>query len=178
MKVAVGLRRVAAGKRTSGRRAAQIAEDMAKRFYSMFWGREDVFAKRSRSGAYFPQCDNRWKADLCPKMRGEKAVCSECKNQKWTRLDAGKIVAHLLGYKEDGSDVIGVYPLLQDGTCRFLVFDFDNHEKGAEAADLPTQINRWQEEVDALRRICQDNGIHALTERFAFRQRSPPVDIL
>ena len=27
MKVAVGLRRVAAGKRTSGRRAAQIAED-------------------------------------------------------------------------------------------------------------------------------------------------------
>ena len=64
-----------------------ITEDMAKRFYSMFWGREDVFAKRSRSGAYFPQCDNRWKADLCPKMRGEKAVCSECKNQKWTRLE-------------------------------------------------------------------------------------------
>lgn len=142
-----------------------ITEDMAKRFYSMFWGREDVFAKRSRSGAYFPQCDNRWKADLCPKMRGEKAVCSECKNQKWTRLDAGKIVAHLLGYKEDGSDVIGVYPLLQDGTCRFLVFDFDNHEKGAEAADFANTDNRWQEEVDALRRICQDNGIHALTER-------------
>ena len=28
MKVAVGLRRVAAGKRTSGRRAAQIADDI------------------------------------------------------------------------------------------------------------------------------------------------------
>lgn len=26
--------------------------------------------------------------------------------------------------------MLGVYPLLADGTCRFLVFDFDNHEKG------------------------------------------------
>ena len=41
-----------------------------------------------------------------------------------------KIIAHLLGTKEDGSDVIGVYPLLSNGTCRFIVFDFDNHEKG------------------------------------------------
>ena len=34
-----------------------------------------------------------------------------------------KIIVHLLGIKEDGSDVIGVYPLLPNGTCRFLVFD-------------------------------------------------------
>ena len=39
-----------------------------------------------------------------------------------------KIIAHLLGTKEDGSDVIGVYPLLPNGTCRFIVFDFDNHQ--------------------------------------------------
>ena len=32
---------------------------------------------------------------------------------------------------KNGTDVIGVYPLLADGTCRFLVFDFDNHEKAA-----------------------------------------------
>nr|WP_243006985.1 hypothetical protein [Dorea sp. AM58-8] len=47
-----------------------------------------------------------------------------------------KIIAHLLGTKEDGSDVIGVYPLLPNGTCRFIVFDFDNHEKGAEVTDF------------------------------------------
>lgn len=47
-----------------------------------------------------------------------------------------KITTHLLGYKEDGSDVIGVYPLLPDGRCRFIVFDFDNHEKVEEATDL------------------------------------------
>ena len=46
-----------------------------------------------------------------------------------------KIIAHLLGTKEDGSDVIGVYPLLPNGTCRFIVFDFDNHEKGAEVTE-------------------------------------------
>ena len=26
----------------------------------MFWGREDVYAKRGKNGGYFPQCDNRW----------------------------------------------------------------------------------------------------------------------
>lgn len=51
-----------------------------------------------------------------------------------------KIISHLLGYKEDGSDVIGVYPLLPDGTCRFIVFDFDNHEKGRKQRILLTQI--------------------------------------
>ena len=41
----------------------------------------------------------------------------------------GKIVDHLASYKEDGTDVIGVYPLLPDGICRFLVFDFDKFKK-------------------------------------------------
>ena len=100
----------------------------------MFWGREDVYAKRARNGGYFPQCDNRWNSYLCPKQQKKKVYCDECSNRKWTRLDVKKIITHLLGYKEDESDVIGVYPLLPDGTCRFLVFDFDNHEKDAGIA--------------------------------------------
>ena len=36
-----------------------ITEKMAIRFFSMFWGREDVYARRSKNGSYFPQCDNR-----------------------------------------------------------------------------------------------------------------------
>ena len=31
-----------------------ITENMAKRFFSMFWGREDVYAKRGKNGGYFP----------------------------------------------------------------------------------------------------------------------------
>lgn len=142
-----------------------ITEEMAKRFFSMFWGREDVYAKRGKSGGYFPQCDNRWDARFCPKQRGEKMFCDECENTKWTKLDVKKIIAHLLGYKEDGSDVIGVYPLLPNGTCRFIVFDFDNHEKGAEATDFANTDTEWHKEVDALRKMCEINGIKPLIER-------------
>lgn len=38
-----------------------ITEEMATRFFSMFWRRADVYAKRGRNGGYFPQCDNRWR---------------------------------------------------------------------------------------------------------------------
>ena len=76
-----------------------------------------------------------------------------------------KIIAHLLGTKEDGSDVIGVYPLLPNGTCRFIVFDFDNHEKGAEVTDFANTDNEWHKEVDALRKMCELNGIRPLVER-------------
>lgn len=144
---------------------AYITEEMATRFFAMFWGREDVYAKRGRNGGYFPQCDNRWNDRLCPKQRGEKIFCDECENTKWTRLDVKKIIAHLMGNREDGSDVIGVYPLLPNGTCRFIVFDFDNHEKGAEATDFANTDNEWHKEVDALRKICELNGIKPLVER-------------
>ncbi len=123
------------------------------------------------------KCDNRWDAKLCPKQRGEKMICDDCDNKKWTKLDVKKIVAHLLGYKEDGSDVIGIYPLLPDGTCRFIVFDFDNHEKGAEATDFANADVEWHKEVDALRKICEINGIHPLVERSRSGERRSRMDI-
>ena len=73
-------------------------------------------------------------------------------------MDVKKIIAHLLGTKEDGSDVIGVYPLLPNGTCRFIVFDFDNHEKGAEVTDFANTDNEWHKEVEALRKMCELRG--------------------
>ena len=142
-----------------------ITEKMAVRFFSMFWGREDVYAKRGKKGGYFLQCDNRWNSSLCPKQQGKKIFCNECEHKKWTKVSARKIIAHLIGNKEDGSDVIGVYPLLPDGKCRFIVFDFDNHEKGAEATDFANIDDEWHKEVDALRKICIINGIKPLVER-------------
>lgn len=61
--------------------------------------------------------------------------------------------------------MLGIYPLLADGTCRFLVFDFDNHEKGAESTDFANTDDEWHDEVDALRLICERNGISPLVER-------------
>lgn len=55
--------------------------------------------------------------------------------------------------------------MLADGTCRFIVFDFDNHEKGAEKTDFANVDEGWHKEVDALRRICENNGIKPLVER-------------
>ena len=75
------------------------------------------------------------------------------------------ILAHLYGKSYNGSDVIGVYPLLKDGTCRFLVFDFDNHEKNAEKKDFANTDEAWMEEVEAMRMICSLNGIDPLVER-------------
>lgn len=142
-----------------------ITEDLVNKYFAMFWGRTDVYAKRGTKGGYFPQCNNRWKDRICPKQRGEKINCEVCEHREWTKLEPRKIIEHLLGNREDGADVLGIYPLLPDGTCRFLVFDFDNHEKGAEKTDFANTDEEWHEEVDALRRICESNGITPLVER-------------
>lgn len=147
-----------------------ITEDMARRFFARFWGREDVYAKRSvnkKTGkaGYFPQCDNFWHYGICPKANRVKIQCGKCENQCYSKLNIEQIVKHLKGEKEDASDVIGVYPLLPDDTCRFIVFDFDNHEKGAEENDFANTDNAWKEEVDAVRTICKEQGIDALVER-------------
>lgn len=142
-----------------------ITEDLVNKYFAMFWGRIDVYAKRGTKGGYFPQCNNRWKDRICPKQRGEKINCEVCEHREWTKLEPRKIIEHLLGNRENGADVLGIYPLLPDGTCRFLVFDFDNHEKGAEKTDFVNTNEEWHEEVDALRRICESNGITPLVER-------------
>ncbi len=101
-----------------------ISDDDAKRFFAMFWGRTDVYAKRGKKGGYFPQCDNRWNDSLCPKQKGQKQICDDCNHKCWSKLELYQIKAHLAGKKDDGADVIGVYPLLPDGTCRFLSVRF------------------------------------------------------
>ncbi|MDR2571606.1 MAG: hypothetical protein LBD23_15120, partial [Oscillospiraceae bacterium] len=56
----------------------------ANRFFSMFWGRQDVFAKRSIKGAYYPQCANLWK-QVCPRQQKQKQLCENCesKSRRW-----------------------------------------------------------------------------------------------
>ena len=137
---------------------------IANKFFSMFWGRQDVYAKRSKKGAYYPQCENRWK-HICPKQQKQRKICEDCELKSWVRLTPQVVLAHLNGYKDDGTDVIGVYPAHSDGTCRFIVFDFDSHEKGSEENDFANTDNEWYDEVEALRLICKDNGIDTLVER-------------
>jgi len=147
-----------------------ITIEDARKFFSYFWGRMDVYSRRvenkktGRAG-YFPQCNNFWKFGVCPKADGTKTACKNCKNRVWTKLTPDKIVEHLLGNRANGSDVIGIYPLFPDGTTRFLVFDFDNHEEDGMGAEFETANCKWTEEVDALREICRINDIPSLVER-------------
>lgn len=71
-----------------------ITEEMATHFFSMFWGREDVYAKRGKNGGYFPQCDNRWNDRLCPKQRGEKMFCDECENSTLSATNSTTDTVH------------------------------------------------------------------------------------
>ena len=141
-------------------------EEMANEFFGYFWGRKDVFARRGKNGGYFPQCAARWNNSLCPKARDAKVFCDEdCAYKAWRPLELWMIRQHLEGRKEDCTDVLGVYPLFPDNTCRFLVFDFDNHEKDSYKNDDANTDDLWKSEVDALHRICEMNGIDVLVER-------------
>ena len=140
--------------------------DMAKEFYSYFWGRTDVYAVRGKVGGYFPRCKAWWNNPSCPKKADKKKFCDEdCIYKEWDELVPWKILNHLKGQRDDCTDVIGVYPLFPNNTCRFLVFDFDNHEKDAYKNDDANTDDLWKSEVDALRHICKLANIDALTER-------------
>ena len=128
-------------------------------FYSYFRGRKDVYVKRNAKKGYYTQCNNFWKAGICPKERDEKVKCQDCPAKDYKELKISVMLEHLKGTKEDCSDVIGLYPLFPDGTCWFLVFDFDNHDEDAAPS------KDWEQEVDTLRKICFSMGIDALVER-------------
>lgn len=135
-----------------------ITDKLAAYFLTLFQGRRDVYALRGSKGGYFPQCLNRWK-DHCPKQNKKKMSCQECPYREWKALDREAGKKHLLGYKDNCTDVIGLYPLLEDDTCKLLVFDFDNHD------EENSEKNDWKDEIDAIRKICNENGIDVLIER-------------
>ena len=146
-----------------------ITENMANQFFSMFWGRQDVYAKRSVNketgkAAYYPQCNNFW-TNVCHKKIKDGINCKDCKNRSYKTITKKDILNHLQGNAYNASDVIGVYPLLSNGTCRFMVFDFDNHDKDAEEKDFANSDDTWVEEVESMREICVLNGIEPLVER-------------
>lgn len=137
-----------------------LTEKHAILLYSLFRGRKDVFSRRSVNkeghAVYYPVCGNFWKNGVCPKRDGKKVKCMECSNRVWVPLTQRVLLSHLQGKKEDGSDVVGIYPMLPDETCWFLVFDFDNHDGGA---------SDWKHEVDTMRQICGKLEVPCMVER-------------
>lgn len=128
-------------------------EEKIRLFRSLFRGREDVFARRWYSvqkgkGGYAPVCANEWRYGVCIKPKGK---CSTCENRVLVPLDDAIIYKHLSGKDVNGQDVVGLYPIMVDDTCYFLAIDFDD---GA-----------WQENVSAVRSVCDEWGIPSGVER-------------
>ena len=117
-------------------------------FRALFCGREDVFPKRwenARTGraGYAPACANEWKPLLCGKPR---VKCGACPNQAFLRFTDEVIEGHLRG-----RHTIGVYPIREDDTCRFLAADFDR--------------KTWRRDAAAFLEACRSKGIPAALER-------------
>lgn len=113
--------------------AASSSADKITLFRSLFRGREDVFPRRwlndkTRKSGYAPVCSNEWARGICQKP---KIKCSECPNQAFVPIRDEAVRRQLQGTAPSGLPprsaefTIGVYPLLQDETCRFLAADFD-----------------------------------------------------
>ncbi|GBC63096.1 hypothetical protein DENIS_4085 [Desulfonema ishimotonii] len=95
-------------------------------FRNRFRGRRDVVPrfwrspKSGRSG-YTPLCRNEWQRPRCQKGRRASA-CARCGH-----MDPVPLSDSLLWRHFSGEHILGVYPLLPDGTCHFIAADFDNH---------------------------------------------------
>lgn len=86
---------------------------------------------------------NQWQAGLCGKP---KIHCAKCANKLYALLDEHVIEDHLRG-----NIVAGIYPMLPDETCYFLVMDFD--EDG------------WQDDISMVREVCAEFDIPLTVER-------------
>lgn len=80
---------------------SEITEKMAVMFYSRFWGRQDVYAKRNEKkntgeSSYFPQCNNFW-TESCYRKRKQNVSCSDCKYRSYKKLTKEDILKHLRG---------------------------------------------------------------------------------
>lgn len=99
-------------------------EDKIKIFMDYFKGREDSYPylsidKNNPTNKYYiPACNNEWKNGICNKTM--KKSCKTCEYRDNKPLTYDVYENHLRG------SIIGIYPLMDDDTCFFLAFDFDD----------------------------------------------------
>jgi superfamily II DNA or RNA helicase len=98
-------------------------------------------------------CRNEWVRGICEKPR---IKCSNCPNQAFVPVSDEVVRSHLQGrdVANPGRSelfVAGVYPLMTDETCWFLVADFDKQ--------------CWQRDALALLATCREKGVPAALER-------------
>ena len=117
-------------------------EEKVALFRRLFRGRTDVYpvrweSKTSGKAGYSPACANEWRPGVCEKPR---IKCGDCGNRLLIPLSDKVIYDHLTGEHN-----LGVYPLLENDACHFLVVDFDDAE--------------WREDARAFMESCTELGV-------------------
>jgi len=129
-----------------------ISDELIKVFFTLFRGREDVFAirweKDGKSG-YMPAYDLNWEEFSKHKARG--GTLKDFPDKPFARLTEKRIINHLLG-----KEVIGIYPLLPDNSSWFIVADFDESLSSKKS---------WMEECLLFMESCKVHQIPSYLER-------------
>ena len=129
-------------------------EEKVKLYGDYFKGRDDVYPylsvnKNDSSIKYYiPACVNEWKQGVCNKTMGKP--CKNCKYRENKPLTLETIKKHIYN-----NQTIGVYPMLDDETCYFLAFDFDDKK----------DENSIKEDVLAFTSICDKYDIPVSIEK-------------
>ena len=147
-----------------------VTDKIASDFFMMFCrGRKDVYDLRytnpkTGKNGYYTQCFNRWDRG-CHIQKKDGVRCKDCELRAYKPVTLPLIKAHMNGTDPNGNDVVAIYPMLENNLCQLLVFDFDNHAKGAEQEDYANIDDGWKEEINVLRRICKNLDVDAVVER-------------
>ena len=147
-----------------------VTDKIASDFFMMFCrGRKDLYDLRytnpkTGKNGYYTQCFNRWDRG-CHIQKKDGVRCKNCELRAYKPVTLPLIKAHMNGTDPNGNDVVAIYPMLENNLCQLLVFDFDNHAKGAEQEDYANIDDSWKEEINALRRICKNLNVDAVVER-------------
>lgn len=121
--------------------------DHIESFKSLFRGREDIYAirweKDGKSG-YMPAYKVDWSDYNIHKSRG--GSFKDYSKKEYQPLTDEVIKRHF-----QGTETIGIYPLLEDNTSFFIAADFDD--------------NHWKDSIQKLYLVCQKHKIPAYIER-------------
>ena len=129
-------------------------EEKVNIFMDYFKGRDNVYPylsidKNNPSKKYYvPKCANEWNKNVCNKTMNKK--CKDCNYWLDKPIDKEVIKNHLFN-----NNPIGIYPMLEDETCYFLVFDFDDKKNE----------NDIKEDVLAFANICDKYNVPISVER-------------
>ena len=126
-------------------------------FLSYFKGNPNCLAEyyETTTGkkGYSIVCKNKFKLVCQIKTTG----CKECKFKEYLKYDKYSLAEHFKGSKD-----YGIYPMLEDNTCYFLVLDFDGKDYTLDT-EIMYQVNKTSSKSKVLKVFTTNPGIYTVT---------------